>query len=272
MENEWLALWKELAEAFLKPGPDGDEGLVERFRAQDRGRALRRDGLLDHVLATMGPDTTVLELGAGTGRWTIPMARVARRVTALEPSPGMEEMLRANMAEARVENVDVVSAGWQDADVAPHDVAVAAHSMYTSPDLEGFVRFMARRARRTCFLELRVLPADGVIARLGERIHGSPHDSPNAVIAWNALYAMGICANVLVEDDAEQRIDATFDQALERAKSHLRLRGETAHDELIRRSLTERLTRTDEGFVWPDGRRSALLWWKPSAAPAAGPL
>jgi SAM-dependent methyltransferase len=264
IENDWLALWQELAEAMLKSGPDADAGLVERFRAQDRGRSLRPDGLLQHVLATLGPGSTVLELGAGTGRWTIPMARVARRVTALEPSPGMEEMLRANMAEAGADNIDVVAAGWQDADVGPHDVSVAAHSMYTSPDLEGFVRFMERRTRRTCFMELRILPADGVIGDLARRIHGSSHDSPDAVIAWNALYTLGICANVLVEDDAEFRIDASLDDALRWARSHLRSQGQTAHDELIRSTLAARLTRTDEGYRWPDRRRSALMWWRPS--------
>jgi FkbM family methyltransferase len=271
MENDWLTLWKELSETFLKPGPEPDRGMVERFRAQDRGRALPPDGLLDHVLETLDPGTTVLDIGAGTGRWTIPIARVAGRVTALEPASGMEEMLRANMVEAGTDNIDIVAAGWQEAQVERHDVTVAAHSLYTCPDLAGVVRFMERHARRTCFVELRILPADGVIVELAERIHGSPHDSPDAVVAWNALYSMGICANVLVEADAEYRTDATFDEALARAKSHLALDGPTAHDDLIRRTLSERLTRTDAGYVWPDGRRAALLWWRPSAADAARP-
>jgi len=262
--TDWLELWRELAEAFIKPGPHADEGMVERYRAQDRGRALPGDSLLDVVLARIGAETSVLEVGAGTGRWTIPLARVVRQVTALEPSAGLGAMLRANLDEAGVGNVTVVPSGWQGADVAPHDVAVAAHSMYTSPDLTGFVRFMEAHARAACYMELRIPPADGVIGELSRRVHGIVHDSPNAVIAFNALYEMNICANVLIEDEARHPTSATFEEAVDRARSFLRLDGSSAHDELIRATLAERLTPTAAGYQWPDGKRSALLWWEPS--------
>jgi SAM-dependent methyltransferase len=263
METYWLELWRELAEAFLKPGPGADEGMVERFRAAHREKAARPDRLLGHVLTQVGAGASVLDVGAGTGRWTIPLAQAARRVTALEPTPAMEEMLRASIEKAGLENVEIAVAGWRDAAVEPHDVAVAAHSMYTSPDLLGFVRFMDGHARRACYLEMRLPPADGIIGELSLRIHGSTHDSPNAVVAYNALYAMGICVNVLVEEDCKYRVDATFDEALKRTKAHLRLEHTTEHDDLIRSTLEERLTQTEAGWRWPDGKRSALLWWEP---------
>jgi SAM-dependent methyltransferase len=263
VETDWLTLWKELSEAFLDPGPEADEGMANRFRTQRHAKAARPDELLDVVVARTGAGASVLDVGAGTGRWTIPLARKARRVTALEPSPAMREMLRAAVTDAGLGNVGVVAGGWEDAEVAPHDVAVAAHSMYTSPDLLGFVRFMDEHAKRACYLEMRLPPADGIIGDLSLRIHGRLHDSPNAVIAYNALHAMSIRVNVLVEEDARYRVDATFEEALARTRSHLRLEEGTEHDDLIRRVLEERLTQTDAGWRWPDGKRSALLWWRP---------
>src|SRR5690606_19921635 len=131
------------------------------------------------------------------------------------------------------------------------------HSMYTSPDLAGFVRFIERHARRGCFLELRLPPADGIVGRLSLHIHGSPHDSPNAVVAFNALHGMGIDVNVLVEQDVRYRVDPTFAAALERTRSHLRLAGTTHHDDLVRRTLEQGLTRVEGGWRWPDAKRSA---------------
>jgi hypothetical protein len=110
---------------------------------------------------------------------------------------------------------------------------------------------------------LRLPPHDGITGELSLSIYGERHDSPNAIIAYNALYSMGIYANVLVEDGIYHWINSTFEEAFARAKRHLRLESSAAHDELIRDTLIRRLTYKDNSYIWPDGMRSALLWWSP---------
>jgi SAM-dependent methyltransferase len=50
----------------------------------------------------------VLEVGAGTGRLTLDVARRAAHVTAVEPAAPLRHILRARLAAAGLENVDVV--------------------------------------------------------------------------------------------------------------------------------------------------------------------
>lgn len=238
--------------------------MVERFRAFESGKAERPDALLDFVLGRLDPAETVLDVGAGTGRWTIPLARVTSKVTALEPTPAMQEMLAARVAAAGVRNVEVIAASWEDAVVEPHDVVVAAHSMYLSPDLAAFAGKMEAHARRACFMEMRLPPADGVVGELSRVVHGRFHDSPNAVIAYNALHSLGIYVNVLVDDAVRSWTCDSFEAAVERTKRHLRLEASGEYDDLIREMLRRRLVQTDSGYRWPDGMRTALLWWSPS--------
>src|SRR3972149_11747674 len=47
------------------------------------------DPFLDKVLAHVDGQSTVLDVGAGTGRHTVPMARVVRRGFAVERSPAL---------------------------------------------------------------------------------------------------------------------------------------------------------------------------------------
>jgi len=107
-------------------------------------------------------------------------------------------------------------------------------------------------------------PADGIMAELSLRIYGCRHDSPDAVIAFNALYTLGISANVLVENGMVNWVNDTLDDAFSRAKRHLRLETSgTTYDELIYSTLNRRLSFSNGVYSWPDGMRSALLWWNP---------
>ena len=62
---------------------------------------------MEFVLARLWPGDTVLDIGAGTGRWSIPMAKVRKKVTALDASPGMLEVLREKAAAEKVTNINV---------------------------------------------------------------------------------------------------------------------------------------------------------------------
>ena len=261
MQNDWLKLWRELV---LAGPPTSNSELAKRYKAHTRKRNERPDQLLDFVIKRIDAETTVLDIGAGSGRWTIPLAKTANTVTAVEPSSAMVNNLHRNIASAKLNNIQITRSSWEDAIVEPRDVTVCAHAMYASPDLASFVRKLERYTTKTCYLAIRLPPFDGIIGELSLAICGCRHDSPNAVIAYNALYSMGIYANVLVESDIYRWTDNTFDEAFARAKRHLRLRSSSTYDTIIRDTLAKRLSLLNNCYVWPDGMRSALLWWRPS--------
>jgi peptidoglycan-N-acetylglucosamine deacetylase len=55
-----------------------------------------------NLLPRLAPDAEVLELGAGTGLFTVPLARRCRRVTAIELSPAMADILTRTAREQAV--------------------------------------------------------------------------------------------------------------------------------------------------------------------------
>ena len=261
METDWLKLWRELVLA----GPITSKSeLAKRYKVHARKQNERPDQLLYFILRGIDSETTVLDVGAGSGRWTIPLARIAKRVTAVEPSSTMIDNLHKNIASAKLQNIQIIKSSWEDSIVEPHDIIVCAHAMYASPDLASFVRKIERYTTRTCYLAIRLPPSDGIIGELSLAIYGRQHDSPNAIIAYNALYSIGIYANMQVESDIYRWIDNTFEEAFARAKRHLRLQSSTTYDPLIRDTLAKRLILSNNCYVWPDGMRSALIWWSPS--------
>jgi SAM-dependent methyltransferase len=258
MESDWLQLWRELVVRTEKP-LTGD--LVKRFKSHRKAKTERHDDLLDFVLGRIGSEDTVLDIGAGTGRWTIPIASIARNVTALEPSIDMVQIFSEKTDIAELNNVQIKSCSWEEAEISPHDIVVCAHAMYLSADFSLFVHKMEQYCRKTCYMALRLPPYDGIMNELAYSIYGCRHDSPNALIAYNALYEMGIYANILIESGIKKWENDTLDEAFIRAKKYLCLKECSTYDKLIRDTLERRLSISDNRYVWPDGMRSALLWW-----------
>jgi SAM-dependent methyltransferase len=244
--------------------PCANSESAHRYIKHARQRSEKPDDLLNFVLGNIGDEDTVLDIGAGTGRWSIPIARTAKSVTALEPSAAMQDVLRENIDAAHIHNIRIVSSSWQESAVESHDIIVCAHAMYSSPDFSSFIRKMEQWAEKTCYLALRVPPQDGIIGELSFSIYGRYHDSPNAIIAYNALYSMGIYVNVFMGNSMFCWENRSIDEAFDRAKRHLHLESSAAYDKLIRETLVRRLNVSNESYVWPDGMRSALLWWTPS--------
>ncbi len=262
VDTDWPKLWRELILASSR-APNNE--LANRYKAHARRRKERPDQLLDFILTRIDGETTVLDIGAGNGRWTIPLAKTAKTVTAVEPSNAMLDIFRNNIVAAKLNNIKITQSSWENAIAKPHDITVCAHAMYSSPDLANFVRKIERYTTSTCYLAIRLPPSDGIIGELSLSIYGHRYDSPNAIIAYNALYSIGIYANVLVESVIYRWADNTFEEAFARAKRHLHLESTSSYDKLIRNVLACRLTYVNNSYVWPDGMRSALLWWNPLA-------
>lgn len=264
-QTGWATLWRALASRDIQASAEGAAQMVERWRRVarqlDSGEKADPDPLLDFILGRLGSEMTVLDIGAGIGRWTLPLAKRVRHITAVEPLAGMRQVLLERVASLGLTNLTVADVPWMEAEVSRHDIAIAAHATYTTPDLAGFVRKMDECARRICYMALRIPAHDGVIGELSERIHGSWHDSPNFVVGYNLLLAAGFHPNVLMEPrPVRYWVDPTLDQAVARAKRHLHL-DDARHDAAIRDVLTRRLIFADGVYRWPDAMRSALIWW-----------
>lgn len=86
--------------------------------------------------AGLNADSTVVELGSGTGQFTRAVATRCRRVVAVEVSPPMLAALRANIEAAELANVEVIQAGFltYEHEGAPADVVYSRLALHHLPD------------------------------------------------------------------------------------------------------------------------------------------
>src|SRR3712207_6450446 len=157
---------------------------------------------LEHILPHVDTNTTVLDVGAGWGRYAIPLARSARRVVAVEPSGALAAILLENAAAAGIDagRLSLVESGWEAADVEPADVVLCANVLTPLADVAPFLAKLDWQTRRRCYVVLRATAMDAPLAALWRDIHGvpSPRETTHAD-AYAVLDQLGIAANVLIQ-------------------------------------------------------------------------
>jgi hypothetical protein len=139
----------------------------------------RRTGepALDALLGMSAPDEMWLDIGAGAGRYALPLALRVREVIAVEPSAGMRRALRTGMDEHGMGNVRVVPGTWPDAldelgDLPAVDVSLIAHVAYDIERIGPFLDGMEAATRRRCVAVLTDRSPASVADPFWPLVHG----------------------------------------------------------------------------------------------------
>lgn len=133
------------------------------------------------LLKTLGldPASQVVELGPGTGQFTLAVAPECARVVAVDVSPIMLDVLRAKLADAQLDNVRVVQAGFltYQHDGPPADVVYSRYSLHHLPD---FWKVLALRRAHDML-------RPGGILRLWDVVYNfEPTETEERIEAWCA--------------------------------------------------------------------------------------
>ena len=102
----------------------------------------------DAIAAMVHTGETVLEIGPGTGGFTVPVAGRAARVLAVDMSDAMLEVLGAELVARGLGNVEPKLGEWPDVRVPVHDVVLAVNSLYRVLDIRTAIERMTATARR----------------------------------------------------------------------------------------------------------------------------
>jgi len=268
MKNiDWNMIWRDSHR--LRKGKRNDNACWNR-RAPEFADHAKKTGYASRFIQLMNPqpDFSILDVGCGAGTLAIPLNPLVRRITAIDFSEVMIELLNQKCWEEGITNIDTRIVSWEDdweaAGIIEHDVVIASRSLVVE-DLQAAIIKLSGKARRKVIISAPV--GDGPFDRhIYEAIERDFHRGPDYICVYNLLNQMGIFADVtFITNETVKKIYTNIDEAVQ--KINWMIEDLTADEEARLRTYFEcHLIKQPEGWVldYQHPVRWAVISWSKS--------
>ena len=232
------------------------------------------DPTLNQLLDLLRPGESWLDVGAGAGRFALPIARAlddsGGSVVALDPSASMLEGLAEIAEDYDIENVDAVHARWPPSNPSNFeaDVVLIAHVGYDIEEIGPFIDALEAAARRLCVAVLMERQPSSVADPFWPPVHGEARVSLPALAELVALLeARGRTPSVSIVEREPRRF-ASRDELVGFLRRQLWIADGGAKEQQLRTALATLLVETADGFAIVDQRPLpvGIVTWAPLRA------
>jgi len=234
----------------------------------------RRTGeeALEALLRLTAPTDRWLDIGAGAGRYALPLAIEVAEVIAVEPSASMRNALRLGKAEHGLANLRIVAGAWPAAlaelgDLPVADVAFIAHVGYDVEEIGPFLDAMDAAASRMCVAMLTDRSPASVADPFWPEVHGMERiPLPALPELAELLRARGSQTEIVRVERAPRTFDS-FDGLATFIRRQLWIADDGEKEQRFREALARMARETDDDgwtLASPPVGSIGILTWSPA--------
>lgn len=276
IKTDWNETWKSMMESQSKTSMNTD--CANMWKRKENARrfwkmSLENRNRVEKTISGMAlkPESRVLDIGAGPGSLSIPLAQRVKHVTAVEPAEGMMEVMKENIETYALKNIDCVYKDWEAVDVSsdlcpPYDIVFASYSLGMR-DIRASIRKMVEVSSGYVYLYWFAGETSWDIhsRKLWPSLHGCEYrQGPKVDVLYNVLYDMGIYPNMKVFPFEHTNCFENLEEAVEHFKPQYSAFS-PEQEEILRFYLQEVLEEEKGALVQRGWSTRVKLWWKISA-------
>ena len=233
-----------------------------------RSDGVEKDGVerLQWIISKLNvePADTILDIGSGPGILTIPLAKKAKQVTAIDISTVALKHLKEKGEKEELANIASIAKKWEDIelgkDIEQHDLVVASYAL-TMLDLAAALSKMNQATKRAVYIFEAAGQKYHHYQELWSSIYGEEFIlSPDYIYVLNVLYQMGIYANVETFECELIQSYTSLDEAVRQWEANLYATKPQAVD-IIRDYLCKNLIGEEDGLYLKDMQKMVAIWW-----------
>jgi SAM-dependent methyltransferase len=209
-------------------------------------------------LLPLSSEVTVLDVGAGTGRMTLQVAKHAKHVTALEPSPNMLTVLQENMAKQQIPNITCINQTLEEMEsTESYDLVVASFSLFML-NLKTALLKLDKLSTKAVYLFMSASP--WVEEGLQSAIYGDVNLCSDFILTYNILHDLGVVANVDIHPYMSTQTYSNLEEATSLFSDRYCLPSEKRVE--VAQYINARLVKEKNQLVYKRKMKAATIWWK----------
>ncbi len=266
-ELNWKAIWEEKQKQRMKPlkitfDPEFRAKFADDYSEQAKYNNYEYGRKAVEALSEiLDKDFEVLEIGAGPGTLTIPLAKKVKKVVAIESSETSVDYLRENMKESRVENVEIVNENWLEMDAREikdkFEFAVCSHFLWQMKNLDTHLEMMEQASREYCAV-IQSAGRDSIVKEMWTKITGESYMGefePDAdYFAYLILRKWERMVNVRIMN---YRIERNFEQEVRYIASFIGKYVDV--DAYVKETIAQYIS---EKGLRKERHSAVVMWWK----------
>jgi len=181
-DDKWLDFWNSISDNYLE-NVRQDSKLINQIVS-----AIKKEGLISNT-------SRVLDIGAGPGTYSIPIAKNVFHVTAIDQAQRMLDNLLSEARERKIHNIDTLCCKWQDCNYNEEfDLVLAAFSPAIN-DASSLLKMNKAAIKFACVITFSRIDDFSFKIRndLWKMIAGKPFISEGfrVIYPFNFLYTSG---------------------------------------------------------------------------------
>ena len=277
----WSAI-QELNARSLPGGTLSEKGANEMWsrvaKMYDFMAGLERQYTLNQVNAMkLDKEDSVIDIGCGVGRLTVPIAQRVGRVTALDVADKMLEICKVNVEKAGLDNVSYKKLDWNgvnpNTSIEKHHIAFASRSV----GLKDIIKLNNTATKYAYLLSFTGYPSlrdvqmemlTGIRGIKKRQVNEEQSRMFGYNITFNLLYDLGIDPMVQVVEDGFERTYESKEEAYDDLRQVTVELGENAdltdeEENLFQQNVDEYITYIDGKYRFLRNTKTFVIGWKP---------
>ena len=202
------------------------------------------------------PKSSLIEIGPGTGKFTLPLSNKCSRVTGVDFSWDMLQVLKEKARDLNIDNIATIEGKWEEIEVSKADYILSVNSLYRIWDIKTALVKMNNLANKKVIIVRTIQKPlfNDLYMNLGLK----DKTSLDYIYMPNILHSLDICADVKYIDVQHEEIFEGEDSIYKRIKNDI---GGFEDNEIINDFIKINFKRNDEKFIFDHKTKVEIISW-----------